>query len=79
MVLAVFNFTPVPRHDYRVVVPLGGAWQELLNTDAPLYGGSGVGNLGRVEATSQEAHGRPASLSLSLPPLGLLLLAPLES
>ena len=44
----------------------GGAWQELLNTDAPTYGGSGVGNLGRVEATPQGAHGRPASLSLSL-------------
>ena len=79
MVLAVFNFTPVPRHDYRVVVPLGGAWQELLNTDAPTYGGSGVGNLGFVETTPQGMHGQPASLSLSLPPLGLLLLTPLQS
>ena len=47
-VLVVCNFTPVPRHDYRIGVPEGGAWMELINTDAADYGGSGIGNLGTV-------------------------------
>jgi 1,4-alpha-glucan branching enzyme len=75
-VVAVFNFTPVPRHGYRVGVPCGGQWQELLNSDAPLYGGSGVGNFGGVRAEAQPYDGHEHSLSLSLPPLGALFLKP---
>ncbi|MBT8447292.1 MAG: 1,4-alpha-glucan branching protein GlgB, partial [Gammaproteobacteria bacterium] len=75
-VLIVCNFTPVTRHDYRIGVPESCDYLELLNSDAPRYGGSGVGNLGRVAATPDGAHGRPASVSLTLPPLGALLLAP---
>jgi 1,4-alpha-glucan branching enzyme len=73
-VLAVFNFTPVPRHDYRIGVPRGGRWEEALNSDAADYGGSGVGNMGGVEAEAVEQHGRPWSLRLTLPPLAALLL-----
>ena len=65
------NFTPVPRHNYRVGVPQGGFWQEMLNSDAPEYGGSGQGNLGGVEAEALPHHGRPYSLRLTLPPLSV--------
>jgi 1,4-alpha-glucan branching enzyme len=75
-VLAAANATPVPRPGYRVGVPAGGAWVELANGDAEIYGGSGVGNLGGVDAVPVAAHGREWSLSLSLPPLGIVLLAP---
>ncbi len=74
--LVVCNLTPVPRHDYRVGVPCGGWWRELLNSDADVYGGSGVGNRGGVEAVPVGAHGRSHSLSLHLPPLGVLFLKP---
>jgi 1,4-alpha-glucan branching enzyme len=73
-VVIVCNFTPVPRQSYRVGVPSGGFWRELLNSDAQEYGGSGMGNLGGVQAEAQPAHGRPYSLSLTLPPLGALFL-----
>lgn len=72
-VLVVCNFTPVPRHDYRVGVPEGGVWREVLNSDAPLYGGQGFGNLGAVEAQPVPQHGRPWSLVLTLPPLGVVV------
>ena len=62
-----------PRHDYRVGVPRGGYWREVLNSDAEVYGGSGVGNMGGVEAGRYRC-GRDWSLTLSLPPLGMLLL-----
>jgi 1,4-alpha-glucan branching enzyme len=75
-VLAVCNFTPVPRYNYTLGVDHGGWWRELLNSDAPIYGGSGMGNLGDVEAAPVPAHGRPHSLSLTLPPLAMLLLKP---
>jgi 1,4-alpha-glucan branching enzyme len=68
-VAAVLNFTPVPRSDYRVGVPRGGRWSEILNTDAAEYGGSGLGNLGGVEADAVPMHGRPFSLRITLPPL----------
>jgi 1,4-alpha-glucan branching enzyme len=72
-VLVALNFTPVPRH-YRVGVPRGGTWRELLNSDAAEYGGSGVGNHGGREADAIPAHGRPHSLWLTLPPLGAVFL-----
>ncbi|MBN1104695.1 MAG: 1,4-alpha-glucan branching protein GlgB [Deltaproteobacteria bacterium] len=68
------NFTPVPRHNYRVGVPGGGFWREVLNSDAPDYGGSGQGNMGGVEASPIPFHGLPFSLILTLPPLGVVFL-----
>jgi 1,4-alpha-glucan branching enzyme len=76
VVLVICNFTPVVRTAYRVGVPVGGVWRELLNTDAPIYGGTGVGNLGQVEAEDIAAHGREHSLSLTVPPLAAIFLAP---
>jgi 1,4-alpha-glucan branching enzyme len=75
-VLAVLNFTPVPRPDYRLGVPVGGYWKELLNSDADIYGGSGWGNQGGVEAEERSWHGRPWSVSVTVPPLGVVFLGP---
>jgi 1,4-alpha-glucan branching enzyme len=72
-VLAVSNFTPVPRHDWRLGVPHAGRWREVVNTDAVGYGGSGMGNFGAVTATPDPAHGLPASVTLLLPPLATVL------
>jgi len=74
--LIVCHFTPVVRRDYRIGVPKAGAWVERLNSDAEAYGGSGVGNSGLVEAEATPSHGRPASLTLTLPPLSILVLQP---
>jgi 1,4-alpha-glucan branching enzyme len=68
-VLVVLNFTPTPRVNYRLGVPRGGFWKEALNSDAHRYGGGGWGNLGGVEAAPVRAHGRPQSLTVTLPPL----------
>ncbi|PTX06057.1 1,4-alpha-glucan branching enzyme [Achromobacter mucicolens] len=73
-VLAVSNFTPVTRHDYRIGVPQAGRWAELLNTDASHYGGSGQGNQGGANTGDMAAHGQPQALSLTLPPLSTLFL-----
>jgi 1,4-alpha-glucan branching enzyme len=75
-VLVVLNFTPLPRHNYRLGVPRGGHWREALNSDAAEYGGSGVGNFGGAEAESVACDGHGHSLTLSLPPLGALFLKP---
>ena len=72
LVLVVCNFTPEPRHNYRVGVPRGGHWDEVLNGDAPLYGGSGQGNIGGAKATPIAWHGHPQSLNLTLPPLAMI-------
>ncbi len=74
IVLVVANFTPVPRQNYRIGAPRGGYWREALNSDATLYGGSGQGNLGGVEASPVPLHGRPHSLTLTVPPLAVLFL-----
>ncbi len=71
--LVVCNFTPVPRFNYRVGVPEGGWWREVLNSDAAEYGGEGLGNSGGAGAASEAFHGRPYSLSLTLPPLGIVV------
>ena len=76
VVLVACNCTPVPRYGYRIGVPFGGFWNEVLNSDAVEYGGSGVGNLGGVEAERVPAHGRPWSLPLTLPPLGAVIFVP---
>ena len=75
-VVVVCNLTPLVRSDYRIGVPTGGVWSELLNTDAEAYGGSNVGNQGKLNAEATSWHGRPASLRLTLPPLATLVLAP---
>ncbi|MET9626009.1 1,4-alpha-glucan branching protein GlgB [Lentzea sp. NPDC006480] len=72
----VANFAGMPHHDYRVGLPSAGRWKELVNTDAVHYGGSGVGNLGGVEAEAKPWHGRPYSALLQLPPSGVLWLVP---
>jgi 1,4-alpha-glucan branching enzyme len=74
--LFICNFTPVPRYNYRVGVPSSGYWREMLNSDAPLYGGSGQGNDGGAEASPLPIHGRPHSLNLTLPPLGIVVFRP---
>jgi 1,4-alpha-glucan branching enzyme len=74
--LVACNFTPVVREGYRVGVPLAGAWREALNSDALTYGGSGVGNLGRVVAEATPWHGRAQSVALTLPPLAMVMFAP---
>ena len=75
-VVVVVNFTPMVREHFRVGVPADGLWQELLNTDSEVYGGSNVGNYGTVSASGHSWHGQPASLELTLPPLAALILAP---
>jgi len=77
-VLAVFNCTPIPRFNYRLGVPLDGAWVEILNTDGAAFGGSNHGNVGGVEAAPVPSHGRLFSLNLTLPPLGALFLKPVR-
>lgn len=72
VILVVCNFTPVPRHNYLVGVPMRGFWKELLNSDSEFYGGSGMGNSGGAETTSIQWNGRPDSISLTLPPLAVL-------
>ena len=74
VVLVACNFTPEPRPGYRVGVPADGFWRELLNSDAAVYGGAGWGNMGGKDAEPVPHHGRPLSLSLTLPPLGAVFL-----
>jgi 1,4-alpha-glucan branching enzyme len=73
-VCIAINFTPVPRLKYRIGLPLPGEYTELINSDAASYGGSGMGNLGRVEARAEPCHGRPYSVELTLPPLAAVFL-----
>jgi 1,4-alpha-glucan branching enzyme len=73
-VLVVSNFTPVPRHDYRVGVPDEGYWREVLNTDADLYGGTNLGNAGGVGSQPIASHGYPASIGVLVPPLATVIL-----
>jgi 1,4-alpha-glucan branching enzyme len=72
LITVVCNFTPVPRYNYRIGVPRGGFWHEVLNSDASIYLGSGHGNTGGVEASPVPSHGKDYSLSLTLPPIGVL-------
>ncbi|NYF58212.1 1,4-alpha-glucan branching protein GlgB [Micromonospora purpureochromogenes] len=72
--VCVANFSALPLEDYRVGLPAGGTWTEVINTDAHHYGGSGVGNLGAVHAQDVPWHGMPASVALRVPPLGVLWL-----
>ncbi len=74
--VVVLNLTPVPRVSYRLGLPVGGRWEEVLNSDSEHYGGSNLGNLGGVEAREVPWHGQPFSAELSLPPLAGLILRP---
>ncbi|MEX2303353.1 MAG: 1,4-alpha-glucan branching protein GlgB [Bryobacterales bacterium] len=76
--IAVFacNFTPVPRHNYRIGVPRGGWYKEVLNSDAAIYAGSGQGNAGGAEAAPAPMHGRTHSLTVTLPPLSMVVFKP---
>lgn len=75
-VVVVLNATPVPRHDYRLGVPAAGRYEELFNSDAAIYGGGDVGNglAEKIKTLNTESHGRPQSLDLQLPPLGVIVL-----
>jgi 1,4-alpha-glucan branching enzyme len=68
--------SPVPLHAYRVGMPVNCGWREALNTDSAFYGGSGVGNLGAVQAEAVPWHDQPYSAELTLPPLGAVWLVP---
>ena len=72
----VVNFAGVPHEGYRLGLPFGGVWSEVMNTDAENYGGSGVGNLGAVTADDTGFHGQPAAVTLRVPPLGAVVLTP---
>lgn len=74
VVIGAFNFTSVPRQNYRVGVPGGGFWKEILNSDAEDYGGSGQVSLEGGEASHIPFHGRPYSLNITLPPLAAVYL-----
>ncbi len=74
--ICVFNFTPVPREDYRIGVPEQIYYKELMNSDSEFYGGSGMGNGGGVQAEPTPWQGRPYSISLTVPPLSALILKP---
>jgi 1,4-alpha-glucan branching enzyme len=76
VIACIANFSGEPHHDYRLGLPAVGQWREVINTDAEVYGGSGVGNLGAIEAVAEPSHGQPASAVITLPPLGVLWLAP---
>jgi len=71
--------TPVVRHDYTIGVSQPGPWRERLNTDAEIYGGSNIGNEDRIETNATPMHGRPASLTLTLPPLATIVLEPIDA
>ncbi|MCW2964582.1 MAG: glycogen branching enzyme [Actinomycetia bacterium] len=75
-VVCIANFAPVPREGYRAGLPLGGDWTELLNTDSAYYGGTGIGNLGKVSAEPTPWHDQPFSAVLTLPPLAVVWLQP---
>lgn len=73
-IVVVCNFTPVPRMNYRIGVPEAGVWNEIANSDAKIYGGSGWGNLGRIRTVPVSAHGHFNSISIVLPPLSAIVL-----
>ena len=73
MVVAL-NFTPVPRQEYRVGVPLEGSYKELFNSDSGYYGGSDIGNSGQIITRPESCNGRPYCLPLTLPPLAGVVL-----
>ncbi len=74
----VGNFTPTVHKNYRVGVPASGFYKEFINSDAKIYGGSNVGNIGGLYSENTASHGKPQSINLTIPPLGLLVLKPVS-
>ena len=74
----VFNLSGAEHSRYRLGLPHAGTWREVINSDATVYNGSGIGNLGSVEAVDRPWHGRPASAQLVLPPTSAIWLEPAE-
>jgi 1,4-alpha-glucan branching enzyme len=74
--VCIANFSATPHLDYRVGLPVAGRWREVINTDAIVYGGSGTGNMGGIEAGPEPWHGQPASATIVVPPMGVLWLSP---
>ncbi len=74
MLACVANFSSVPHLEYRLGLPAAGRWEEIINTDAEVYGGSGIGNLGGVDAVAVSHHGQAASATMRVPPLGTIFL-----
>jgi len=72
-IVVVVNATPVPRESYRLGVPDAGFYEEILNSDSELYGGANVGSLGGIPTQDHEAHGRPQSIQVNIPPLGTVI------
>jgi 1,4-alpha-glucan branching enzyme len=72
-VAIVTNFTPVPHLNYELPLPHAGRWAERINTDAKIYGGSGMGNFGAIAAVDKASHGKPASAAITLPPLATVI------
>jgi 1,4-alpha-glucan branching enzyme len=79
LIVCAMNLSPIPRHGYRLGLPRAGAWREVLNTDAGVYGGGDVGNLGEVRAEEVPWHNQTQSAEVTLPPLGVVYLVPEES
>jgi len=75
-VIVIGNFTPVPRHNFRIGVPKAGWYREIFNSDSTYYGGSNVGNGPGLMTQDMTSHGRPCSLLLTLPPLAAIVLKP---
>jgi 1,4-alpha-glucan branching enzyme len=75
-IACVINFAGNPHHNFKLGLPLTGNWDEILNTDAEEFGGSGVGNFGRIAANGEGTHGQPHSATISVPPLGALWFKP---
>ena len=75
IVAVVSNFTPMPRQNYVLPLPNAGFWREILNSDAGIYDGSGMGNMGGVTAKAEPSHGKPARATITLPPLATLYFA----
>ena len=78
-VIVIANFTPVPREGYRIGVPKAGFYHEIINSDAKIYGGSNMGNAGGVYSEKISSHGKDDSITLNLPPLGLLIMKPVAA
>jgi 1,4-alpha-glucan branching enzyme len=74
IVIVVSNFTPVPRYGYRIGAPRAGFWREIINTDSPAYGGSGLGNSEGLHTQNAQSHGFPCSIELLCPPLATIML-----
>ena len=77
-VLVAVNATPTPQQNYRLGVPVPGEWTELFNSDATVFGGSGLGNLGGVVAAPLDSHDQHQSIVITIPPLGVVALAPAD-